>query len=112
MKNKIQKVRDFLFVQENLEFDAAVATEDGLAVGVVKYVRQKGYSIPEDVSIIGYNNSELAVCCEPELSSVDSRGEALCRTAVDTMMTLLKGKNVKHKIVVPCKLVKRRSTNL
>ena len=68
--------------------------------------------LPEEVNIIGYNNSELAVCCEPELSSVDSRGEVLCKTAVDTMMTLLKGEHVKHKIVVPCRLVKRRSTNL
>lgn len=112
VKNKIQQVRDYLMAQEDLVFDAAVATEDGLAVGALKYVRQKGCAVPEEVNIVGYNNSELAVCCEPELSSVDSRGEVLCKTAVDTMMTLLKGEHVKHKIVVPCRLVKRRSTNL
>ena len=106
-QNRIQKVRDFLSEQKDIEFDAAVATEDGLAVGVVKYARAKGLMIPEDVDIIGYNNSELAVCCEPELSSVDSVGETLCRTAIDSMMNLLNGEPIKHKKIVPCRLVKR-----
>lgn len=112
VENKVHKVRDFLMAQENLEFDAAVAVEDGLAVGVVKYVRQKGFSVPDDVSIVGYNNSELAICCEPELSSVDNREEALCQSAVDTMMTLLKGRHVKHRILLPCILIRRETTNL
>ena len=110
-ENKILKVRDRLLAQENLEFDAVVATDDGLAVGAVKYARQKGLSVPEDINIIGFNNSELAVCCEPELSSIDSRSEMICKTAVDSMMMALNGHPVRHKKTIPCCFIKRRTTN-
>lgn len=110
-QNKIQKVKEALEERRELKFDAVVAAEDGLAVGAVKYIRSLGLSIPEDVNVVGFNNSELAVCCEPELSSVDSRGETLCRTAIDSMMMVLNGRPVRHKKVVQCHLVKRRTTN-
>ena len=71
LPNNIAEVRDYLLEKETLEFDAVVATDDGMAVGAVKYARRKGLTIPEQVNIIGYNNSEYAVCCEPELTSID-----------------------------------------
>lgn len=110
-QNKIMKVREVLSEQADLEFDAVMATDDGLAVGAVKYARMKNLSVPEDINIIGYNNSELAICCEPELSSIDSRNETLCKTAVDSLMLLLDGQPVRHKKSVPCSLIKRRTTN-
>lgn len=110
-QNKIRKVYEILSEKEDLEFDAAVATDDGLAVGVVKYARTRQLSIPEDVNIIGYNNSELAICCEPELSSIDSRSDVLCKAAIDSMMRLLRGQPIRHKRVVPCRFVKRHTTN-
>lgn len=114
VQNKILKVREHLMglsEQGKLDFDAVIATEDGLAVGAVKYVRMKNLSIPEDISIIGYNNSELAVCCEPELSSIDNRSDTLCETAVDFMMVHLSGQPVRHKKIVPCSFVKRLTTD-
>lgn len=111
VQNKILTVRDMLLEKKDLEFDAVAATDDGLAIGALKYARKKKLSVPGDISIIGFNNSELSVCCEPELSSIDSRSEALCKTAVDSMMALLKGRPVRHKKVVPCRLVKRHTTN-
>lgn len=114
VQNKILKVREHLLglsEQGKLEFDAVIATDDGLAVGAVKYVRMKKLSIPEDISIIGYNNSELAICCEPELSSIDNRSETICETIVDFMMVHLSGQPVRHKKLVPCYLVKRLTTD-
>ena len=111
VQNKILTVRDMLLEKEELEFDAVAATDDGLAIGALKYARKKKLSVPGDISIIGFNNSELSVCCEPELSSIDSRSETLCKTAVDSMIALLKGRPVRHKKVVPCRLVKRHTTN-
>ena len=111
VQNKILTVRDMLLEKKDLEFDAVAATDDGLAIGALKYARKKKLSVPGDISIIGFNNSELSICCEPELSSIDSRSETLCKTAVDSMMALLKGRPVRHKKVVPCRLVKRRTTN-
>lgn len=110
-ENKIATVRENLLSKEGLSFDAVVATDDGLAVGALKYANKKQLRVPEDVNIVGFNNSELAVCCEPELTSVDSRSDALCKTAADSLMQLLEGKSIRHKRSIRCHLIKRGTTN-
>ena len=92
-------------------FDAVFATDDGMAVGAVKYAHARGLKIPEELSIIGYNNSELSVCCEPELTTVDNTGEKLCNMTVDNMMKVLNGEEISQEIPVKCILVKRCTTD-
>lgn len=110
MVNQVHYVRDILLARRALVFDSVFATDDGLAVGAVKYAHARGMKIPEELSIIGYNNSELSVCCEPELTSVDNTGEKLCNIAVDNMMKLLKGEGVPSEVPVDCVLVRRCTT--
>lgn len=111
-KNQIHYVRDILLTRKDLVFDSVLATDDGLAVGALKYANARKLTIPEDISIIGYNNSELSVCCEPELTTVDNRGEELCNITIDYMMRLLKGdEKLPHKKQVECNLVKRCTTD-
>lgn len=110
-ENSIHRTRDLLLLHRNLVFDSVVAVEDGLAIGAVKYARAVGLKMPEEVSIVGYNNSELSVSCEPELTSVDTRVEILCRKAIDSMMALLGGQKIEKKHMVKCYLVKRFSTD-
>jgi len=51
--------------------DAIFATRDELAIGVVKYLKKSGIHIPEDVSVIGFDNDPMGIACEPELTTVD-----------------------------------------
>lgn len=111
LPNNVIEVRDVLLEKKDLSFDAVAATDDGLAVGAVKYAVRMGLSVPEQINIIGYNNSEYAVCCEPELTSIDSRGDVLCKIAIDSMMELLAGKSIRHKKKIECRMVKRRTTD-
>ena len=46
-----------LLLHKNLEFDSVVATDDGLAIGALKYANVKGLKVPDDIEIAGYNNS-------------------------------------------------------
>lgn len=100
-----------LLARKDLEFDGVIATDDGLAVGAVKYARAKKLSVPQDISIIGYNNSELSIGCEPELSSIDSRGDLLCKMTIDSLMEVLKGESMEHRKYVQCRLEKRCTTD-
>ena len=111
MKNDIYMVRDLLLARRDLDFDAVVASEDGIAVGVLKYAKARMLSVPEDLSIIGYNNSELSIGCEPELTSVDGRGEILCKVTIDSMMEVLGGKKIDPLMRIDCRLVKRCTTD-
>lgn len=111
-KNDIRYARDMLLMHQNLDFDSVVATEDALAIAVLKYAKVRGIKIPEELSVSGYNNSNLAKCCEPELTSVDSKVAVLCSSTVANMMALLEHKEeIGQNLKVPCDIVKRCTTD-
>ena len=110
-ENRIDRVRDLLLSRNDLMFDAVFATEDGLAIGALKYAKKRNLSVPRDISIIGYNNSELSVCCDPELSTVDSRGERLCKIIIESMMLRLKNREIRSKVYANGVLVRRETTD-
>ena len=94
-----------------LKFDAVFAAEDVMAVGAVKYANKTGIKIPEEMNIIGYNNSILSRCTEPELTTVDNKVESLCTTTVTTLMKVLGGGNVPVKTTISAELIKRGTTD-
>ncbi len=110
-ENSIHGTRDRLLLCRNLVFDSVIATEDGMAVGALKYARARGISVPGEISVVGYNNSELSISCEPELTTVDARGEILCKSAIDSMMSLLGGEKIRQKTMIKCHLIKRHTTD-
>lgn len=113
VKNRIHTVRDILLERRDLKFDSVVASDDGLAVGAIKYANSKLLKIPEDLCITGFNNSALSICSDPELSSIDNRVEELCNITVDNMMKILLGEKteVSRNSRVTCRLIKRCTTD-
>lgn len=93
-----------------LMFDAVLTSDDTLAVGAVKFAHALHKSIPEELSIIGYNDSAYAVCTDPEITSIDSKVEALCVTTINTLMGVFSGSNVPAKTTVAADLIKRATT--
>ena len=110
-ENRNHLVREILLARRALQYDSVFATDDALAVGAVKYANAKGLKIPEELSVIGYNNSEYSVCCEPELTTIDNTAEKLCNLTIDNIMKLLKGEDVPAEVPVECMLVKRCTTD-
>ena len=96
--------------EAGLKFDAVLTSDDSLAVGAVKYAHLTGRKIPKDLSIIGYNNSDYAVCTDPELTSIDSKVEALCTATINTLMGVFNGSNVPAKTTIAADLIKRATT--
>lgn len=105
-------VRDILLQYSKLTFDAVITTNDSIAVGAVKYANVRSLFIPEDIAIIGYNNSSLAVTCEPEITSIDGRSEQLCHDTILNLVNLLNQKSeIPELLSVPSQLIKRNTTN-
>ena len=69
-------------------FDAIVASEDIVAVGAQKALVAHGLSLP----VIGCNNSILATCSTPALTSLDNRLDAMCPAAINVLLEVLDGK--------------------
>ena len=102
----MQKTTELL--QSRIEFSAAIAAEDLLAVGIQKATIRAGLNIP----VIGFNNSILAKCTTPELTSVDNRLDILCPTAVNKLIDILAGKKVPQKTIISPKIIERESFKL
>lgn len=105
MAEHLKKLHD-----RGFQFHGLIAADDTLALGGVKYAKLMGYSIPEDFSILGYNNSMLVNCCEPELTSIDNKLETLCQHLITTLMGTLGGNEMPKKTVFSGEIVKRGTT--
>lgn len=104
-------VRHLKAVHANgIPFQGIIAADDTLGLAAVKYAVEMGYQIPEDFSIIGYNNSMLAQCCEPELTSIDNKLETLCEHLIATLFGVLEGKEMPKKTVFSGELMSRGTT--
>lgn len=96
--------------KDGIEFDAVLASEDILAIGALKYAKKECIRVPEELSVIGYNNSVMCLCTEPELSSVDNRLSVICDHIAETMIGVLEGKEKPRKTIFNGELVLRQST--
>ena len=95
---------------KGITFHGVIAADDSLALGALKYAREMKLRIPEDLAIIGYNNSMLVNCCDPELTSIDNKLETLCQHLITTLMGVLGGSEMPKKTVFSGELVKRGTT--
>jgi LacI family transcriptional regulator/LacI family asc operon transcriptional repressor len=94
----------------NIGEAAVVCSEDVLAIGALKAARQLGRDVPRQVEVVGFNNSLLCRCCQPELTSVDSQVQLLCTQAVARLMDILAGKKVLPETVVQGQYISRGTT--
>ena len=96
--------------ESGMHFSGIICSEDYLALGTVKFARRSGISIPKNLQVIGYNNSLLTKCCDPELTSVDNCLEDICEQVVRALLAVLDGGTFPEKKVFSGELVKREST--
>lgn len=89
---------------------AVFAGADVAAMGVFRAARELGLRIPEDVSLAGYNNTEVAALAPVQLTSVDQAGDLMGRTAARLLLQRLDGRTRSVTVTVAPSLVARRTT--
>lgn len=94
----------------NMErFTSVIAINDLLAMGVYRGLIEAGLRIPQDISVIGFDNTYLSEFMNPPMTTVHIPREELCKTAVE--MLLEEGDNRKgREVKIETKLVIREST--
>ena len=95
---------------EGIDFDCIVTSNDYLATGAIKYCHMNNLRIPEDISIIGYNNSVLTTCSDPEITSVNNKVEDITSQIAHTLVEVLNGNQMPHKMLFSGELVVRDTT--
>ena len=89
---------------------AIFATNDTMAIGVVKALKEAGFNVPKDISVIGFDDIEETPHTDPPLTTMRVFKEEMGILAVKKIMDMIDtGNTLKDKTLVPVELVIRSS---
>lgn len=91
---------------------ALVAGSDQLAMGAVRAVTERGFGVPQDLAIVGFDNIELAPFFCPPLTTVDIPRYQIGAAAIRILLEVLAGGKVPPISWLPTRLVVRSSTQI
>lgn len=89
---------------------AVVCDSDVLAVGVYKAAKELHYTIPQDLSVVGFDDSLIARMLDPELTTVAIPTTFIGEQALLLLLAVLEEGHVPAQTIVPLELVIRAST--
>jgi len=89
---------------------AIFAYNDMMALGIYKRLREKGIHVPEDISLVGYDNLNFTDCLEVPLTTIYQPAAQMGETAVVKMLQMLAKERPQDVIFAP-KLIIRASTS-
>lgn len=88
---------------------AILACSDYIAIGIMQVVRQHGLSIPEDISLVGFDDMAFAALVDPPLTTIRQPVAAMGELAVKHLLALLEGQSPPAETRLPVELVTRQS---
>ncbi|RZS97569.1 LacI family DNA-binding transcriptional regulator [Cecembia calidifontis] len=112
----INEQEGYDFAKELLEGknppDAIFCITDLVALGVLKFLKEKAVPIPEEMGVLGFSNWKLAEIVHPGLSSVDQHGYFMGETAANMLISILENEKelVNETLEIKTDLIIRDST--
>lgn len=112
---KSSEIRDFeeatrRIMESNPNTDAILFSEDFLALAGLHSLCNMGVNVPEQVAVIGMNNSRYAEISNPSLTSIDNMLYDTSLIAVRNLLEVLRGEHVNHRMSIGSEVVERKST--
>jgi LacI family transcriptional regulator, galactose operon repressor len=93
-----------------VNYDALLVHNDEAAAQVINYLQRAGVRVPEDIAVVGFNDSPFAQYFTPPIASVERRTAKLADAAVKLLMRRIKNKNAAvQQLELPMRFVKRES---
>lgn len=95
---------------QSKEITAIFATADILAAGIIAGLRDVGVSVPDDKSIVGFDDNYLCQIINPTLTTIHQDIDMKGKLAAEMMIAQLKGTHIDNRnIILPVRLVERES---
>ncbi len=88
---------------------AVFAASDMMAIGAIKVIKEAGLRVPQDISVVGFDDLPVASIVEPALTTVRQPINELGRVAAETLLSLIHDKQAPQHIVLPTELIIRAS---
>ncbi|MBC3207428.1 LacI family DNA-binding transcriptional regulator [Pseudomonas sp. SWRI111] len=90
---------------------ALFCENDEMAIGALKRIRQAGLRVPEDMSLVGFDDIPMAAYCDPPLTTISQPAEAFGEKAVEMLIALIEKQALATRhVVLPFTLTPRNST--
>ena len=89
---------------------AILGANDVVAAGVLKAAQRLGLKVPEDLAVVGFDDSTICGVVEPELTSVHIDCRRIGEVGVDHLHALLNGEECPPVTIIPAKLQIRCSS--
>lgn len=102
-------------IRSGIPFDAIFALNDSLALGALSELTRAGLRIPEDVAVIGFDDTEAVHFSNPPLSSVEPGRESIARMSVEMLLRRITQRkdaedSAPRRVEVPFAVKARQST--
>jgi DNA-binding LacI/PurR family transcriptional regulator len=103
-------------LEQYTEMDSIFVANDQMALSVIQIVRQRGFGIPEDVGIVGFDNIPESAYFWPPLTTVQQDQYSVAKLAVQEIIKRIESSwgelesNIPRAIIVPPTLVVRQSS--
>jgi LacI family transcriptional regulator len=91
-------------------YTAIIAHNEGLAAAIMSSVQCRGFAIPDDLSVVGFDSTAFCLLSNPPLTSVAQPLGELGQLAVERLVEILSGKDPQIETVLPCTFDIRGST--
>ena len=91
---------------------AVCTASDMMAIGAIEAARQLGLRVPEDLSVVGFDNIDMGLYCAPSLTTVSVDAQQIAVVAVEALLRFRREKPTpadRYVIRVPARLVERAS---
>ncbi len=96
--------------KRGVDFSAVIACNDAMAIGAMQFFKETGKQIPEEISIIGFDDIEIDLYQDPPLSTISVPKIDMGQDAFQLMIEILEKRINNHKkIIVPVELILRDS---
>ncbi len=96
-------------IEQGIEFDAVFSGDDEAAVGVLKAFRQHGIHCPEDVSLVGFDDQNIATCLFPQLTTIYAPTLDVGRVAATELIKILNGQEPESLSLLQTQMIIRES---
>ena len=90
-------------------FSALIASNDDMAVGALKQLNAAGIAVPEQVSLLGFDDIPVAPFLRPALASVKAPVTGMIHQVIDRLISMLDGGDMSANKDFPCELILRES---
>jgi LacI family transcriptional regulator len=96
-------------IQSKVPFDAVFTGDDDAAMGVLLALREAGLRVPEDVSVVGFDDQSFSSTLAPPLTTVHAPIQEVGLQAVQMLLKAINGELEDTHLVLPTKLIIRQS---